>query len=188
MGFYFKIMDPARHRFPGTPSASMSTTPNTTPLPSRSSSPIPDEKSLKRSTTSGTSRKGGKKRPRARSRSNVRSSSLFHEVYARLHENPVGIFESQRYLNLETRFAHPDADEVLSRMMKLLGDSAADLLGCCSDALDYSIAWFDRMGDTEGLFSSVRLRKESRSREIFQSKEIGDNLLAALIQFKSETR
>ncbi|KAI5115336.1 hypothetical protein M0805_008881, partial [Coniferiporia weirii] len=40
-------------------------------------------------------------------------TSLFHEVLSRSTENAVGVFESQRFLNLELRMAHPNADELV---------------------------------------------------------------------------
>lgn len=62
--------------------------------------------------------------------------------FGRAHENPVGVFESQRFLNLEARtLAHPDADSMLACMRSLLSESSADLLVQCAETLEYVDGW-----------------------------------------------
>ncbi len=64
-------------------------------------------------------------------------------LFGLARENAVGVFESQRFLNLEARahLSHPDADVFLERMRSMLSESASDLLVCSADTLEHVDEW-----------------------------------------------
>lgn len=193
MSFYFKIMDPSRHRFQGTPSASVIGTPTTTPGASRPTSPA--------STPGAEERSPANSRPnslRSRRRRHHHHyfgihhaqghSSLFHEVLSRPYENTVGVFEFQKYLNLEIRFTHPGAEVVLSHMMQLLAESAQDLLICCADSLDYFVAWLQRVNDDRIWKRYINKKGLSWEEAITENEEVTWKLKNSLSEFRESKR
>ena len=165
MAFYFKIIDPAVDKQPGTPALSNFNTPASTPPISRPStrpsSPVYSPTPSNASVSSAMHRHNHHRHRFFRQsffhrhhhshhRSSLLSqlhhpSSLFHEVLSRTTENPVGVFESQRYLNIEIHLSHPESNEFSTCMMRLLGESAKELLTCCADSLDYVADWLERL-------------------------------------------
>ena len=193
MAFYFRIMDPARHKFPGTvtPMPSPNGTPGTaTRMTTRSHTPTvalsrtssvmptsPDGKALQSRryrqgyhyfSRSHRSVHGHHHHQRQHHHHHTpislpffhshHASTLLQEALSRSrsptldhsqpqsHEGLVGVFESQRYLNLETRFAHPDAEALLGQMMSLLNESVGDLLETCASAMEVVGTWFGDVG------------------------------------------
>ncbi|KAI5118341.1 hypothetical protein M0805_009144 [Coniferiporia weirii] len=197
MAFYFRIMDPSRHRFPGTPVA--------TPVPSRQATPptspgdmIPNPSASGTPTGSITSRRRRYRHsahPHAHHHHHhhhnalAHPGSLFHEVRARSPEHAVGVFESQAYLNLETRFAHAGADALRARMMGLLGASAGALLLCSADTLDYCSAWLQRVNDDRVWKRVLMGRRGKLWKEVVQDNEdVKDKLKACLEEFRITKR
>ena len=115
-------------------------------------------------------------------------------------ENPVGVFESQRYLNLETRFAHPDADAVLGRMMALLNESVRDLVEACASAMEDVGLWLGEVEKEGGwkawaasVMEAVRggwteRRKERWEETVKMAEEARERLDKALHEFRTKKR
>lgn len=92
----------------------------------------------------------------------------------------MGVFESQRYLNLETNvFAHRDADAILSRMMGLLSDSSLDLLNTCADTLEYVDTWL-RCVQTRGVLEALSGTTERR--QALEAHTIVTNTLKGVLE------
>ncbi|KAF9457122.1 hypothetical protein BDZ94DRAFT_1203283 [Collybia nuda] len=92
-------------------------------------------------------------------------SSLLHLSLSRSHryENAVGVFESQRYLNLEaTRFNDPDAKTYTTQTTLLLHESCDDLLAVCGSGVATIREWFDGVRDGRFKFWIPREEKEAR--------------------------
>ncbi|KAG2140498.1 uncharacterized protein EDB93DRAFT_1241857 [Suillus bovinus] len=73
-------------------------------------------------------------------------SSLLHLALSRVPkhsgETAVGVFESQKYLNLEAiHLSHPDSTFFTARANELLSNSCQDLLSVCEEVLGISGAW-----------------------------------------------
>ena len=197
MAFYFKIMDPSRHRFPGTSAAC---TPLTSPLPSRATSPASTPGLEDRSPSSSRNNSLRSRRRRSRMHlhhhhyfnfhfSHGHPTSLFHEVLNRSHENPVGVFESQKYLNLETRFTHPGAEAVLHRMMQLLGESANELLLCCAESIDHFVTWLQRVNDDRIWKRYIKKRcLKWEGEAVVENEEVIHNLRTCLDEFRRTKR
>lgn len=216
MAFYFKIMDPSRHRFTGNISGSCTPTFTFTPTPSRPSSkpasracspPSTPKSDYPRSSQMGSKTQGDLTVPRRRrvynglyhyfqSHHNLpgllgNSHSLFRDIRVRGHdsEHAVGVFESQAYLNLESRFEHANADVLLDNMMSLLGSSTNALLVRCSDTLDHATKWLQRVND-DRLWKRVIKRRQIRKwQDVVEENEgIRDSLKKCLEEFRSVRR
>lgn len=159
MAFYFRITDTVKDFASASPARSQASTPFITPSPSvpslRDLDPANSIAPSNASMTSASRRRRNKKGNRndlffglhlrnAQSFfSHVHNPSLiFQDAVERAQENSVGVFESQRYLNLETKLVHRDADVFIARITALLGESAEDLLMCCADTVDHIDTWF----------------------------------------------
>ena len=195
MAFYFKIMDPSRHKFPGTPA--------TTPLQSRASSRAPSAPSTPRvdntKSNGGLTNNNGSISSRRRrthqashyfqSHHRQSSKSHLHEMLSRPLEHAVGVFESQAYLNLESRFEHANADFLRACFMRTLGSSAEPLLLCCADSIAHANSWFQRVKD-DGLLRRLASRdKAARWSDIVQENEAKkEKLIAVLDEFRNVAR
>ncbi|KAH8105047.1 hypothetical protein DFH11DRAFT_1864282 [Phellopilus nigrolimitatus] len=219
MAFYFRIMDPVRHAFPGTG--------GTTPIHSGPSSPPgtphahvhahfgSNAASVSNSHSNSSASIASRRRRRhttalphyfslphaahahAHTPGHPHLGSLFHEVRARAPEHAVGAFESQAYLNLETRLAHAGADALRFRMTCLLGESAGALLGCAADALDHCTGWLQRVNDDRlwkrvwrGVRGRIRRRAGERMCEevVLENEEVKARLKACLEEFRKTKR
>lgn len=115
-------------------------------------------------------------------------SSLFHEVLDRQAEGAVGVFESQRYLNLETRLTHPNAEEVIPRVVAHLGESSADLTATCADALDHLAAWLGRMNQDRFWKLFRRDREKTWGEGIQEDEAMCARLRSVLEEFRLKKR
>ncbi|KAH8109100.1 hypothetical protein DFH11DRAFT_1629750 [Phellopilus nigrolimitatus] len=187
MVFYFKIIGPQ----PGMPALSVLSTPWSTPSHSRP--PSPTRSQGEATSASNSSVKSTGRHHSHRNNAHAHSSHHFFSTLRRHHtlhghnqhhrshhspltpslsarhsltfqvENAVGVFESQRYLNLEARFSHPSADDLFPRIMELLGESTGDLVACCADTLDHVVDWLGRMNKDR--FWKLYGRKRGKSWE-----------------------
>lgn len=103
-------------------------------------------------------------------------------------EGAVGVFESQRYLNLETRLAHPNAEEVIPRVVAHLGESSADLTTACADALDYLAAWLGRMNQDRFWKLFRRERDRTWGEGIREDEAMCARLRSVLEEFRLKKR
>lgn len=148
MAFYFKIMDPFRDNFFATPAPSRVGSPVQSPSPSQLPSPNPAA-DVDANLNSPPPTPTGSPKPRRPQHRRYHSfphplqQRLLRETMNRAQESTVGVFESQKYLNLETRFRHPDNDALSDRAMNLLGEGAADLLVHSAHALGCVVSWLE---------------------------------------------
>lgn len=115
-------------------------------------------------------------------------SSLFHDVFDRSEEGAVGVFESQRYLNLETRLMHPNAEEVIPQVVGHLGESSSGLTECCADALDHLARVFDRMNQDRFWKLFCRERERTWEETIRYDEEMRAKLRSVLEEFRQKKR
>lgn len=106
-------------------------------------------------------------------------------------EQAVGVFESQRYLNLDakTHTRDPNAAEYTSICTGLLSESCDELLGCCTNALKESQDWLGHL--REGRWSFWKNHKERNERWWKRQDGIQkarDELVRVLELFRHETR
>ncbi|KAH8105763.1 hypothetical protein DFH11DRAFT_1278514 [Phellopilus nigrolimitatus] len=214
MAFYFKIIDPVVDKQPGFATSSAVNTPLSTPgqslAPTRTPSPTPPQSGA---STSSNNSIVSTTRPRNRHRHHSphhsiyqhfhnshhrqyrhkfsvfgNPASLFQEALSRSTGNAVGVFESQRYLNLESRLAHPDADQLRQHVMELLGESTSELRACCADALEHLVSWLERMNQDRfwKLFRRERLKTWEES--IRDDEAVKDRLRRVLDEFREKKR
>lgn len=244
MAFYFKIMDPSRHRFPGTRTPGTHTPLQRTPAHSPPGSPpttpgthaahVAPGGILNVGPRSPTSSITSRRRRAVHRIHHAHLSSPLHNLFQhfplhmRMHGHgyghhggggaslfapsldphgpglapeagPVGVFESQAYLDLEARFAHAGADTLRARAMGLLGaeDGAGPLLRCAADALGMCGHWVERIDEEMIVGRVVRLLKTKlgmrRKRKVsdnvvLQIENVRARLLACLEEFRKEKR
>ncbi|KAL5495894.1 hypothetical protein ACEPAI_1358 [Sanghuangporus weigelae] len=120
--------------------------------------------------------------------SKYHASSLFHDVLDRASEGVVGVFESQRYLNLETRLMHPKAEEVIPQIVHQLGESSADLAQCAGDALEHLTRRFGRMNEDRFYKLFRRERAMSWEEGIRDDESMLMKLKSVLEEFRTKSR
>ena len=103
-------------------------------------------------------------------------------------EGVVGVFESQRYLNLEARLTHPNAEEVIPQIVHRLGESSADLVQCVGDALEHLAVKLSRMN--EDRFHKLFCRERAMSWEegIRDDEGMLRKLKGGLEEFRTKKR
>ncbi|KAL5518361.1 hypothetical protein ACEPAH_43 [Sanghuangporus vaninii] len=116
------------------------------------------------------------------------ASSLFHDVLNRTSEGVVGVFESQRYLNLETRLAHPNAEEFIPQIVHHLGESSADLAKCAGDALEHLALKFGRMNEDRFYKLFCRERAMSWEEGINDDESMLKKLKSVREEFRTKGR
>jgi len=108
-----------------------------------------------------------------------------------IQEQGVGAFESQQYLDLETRVMHPDADIYTAKITALLGESANDLVICCADTVDHIDKWFEEV-NAERLWMRLlfwRDRNDNAWEDGLRNHEdTRDRLQRILDEFKKDKR
>lgn len=241
MSFYFKIMDPSRHRFPGCQTPGTFTPVQQTPVQSPPGSPPPTPSGYtSNGANAGVIHNTGSRSPTGsiasrRRRHGRRVGGHGHHLHSPLHNlflhfpghmhlrgyhhssggaslfapsldahasesGAVGVFESQAYLNLEARFAHPGADALRTKAMNLLGAEAGagTLLYCAANALGVCGKWIERVDDDRllgrffkrlaeklGVGQRRRMKAEDIVLEIETTKS---KLQSCLEDFKREKR
>ncbi|TDL16038.1 hypothetical protein BD410DRAFT_731828 [Rickenella mellea] len=189
MAFFFKIMDPFSENFPSTPGASRAGSPAATPYQSRPPSPSPLHEGTPSSPKYPSSVSSRRRRhQRQHSFPYGRQNFLFHIALNHTQENAVGVFESQKYLNLESRFNHPENDYFADSAMNLLGTCSTDLLKSSADALRHVISWLEK-ADSNGLIGfQNRTPRESWEEAIQQNENAKMSLERTLRDFREKKR
>ncbi|KAG6918461.1 hypothetical protein DXG01_014088 [Tephrocybe rancida] len=179
MGVYFLLVDPTRPRFPATPAPSMPTSPALSRQPSidagheglvmkkrhSHSQPQPQPSSPLHSRTSSHVNINLNK--------HVHHSLLHFHHHGRKHENAVGVFESQRYMNLEmNRFNDPFAEEYTAQT-----------------GLEAVHTWIGgvRAGRLRFLFRTKET-KEAWAEQLVAHQVIRDELFDVIERFREEGR
>jgi hypothetical protein len=130
---------------------------------------------------------------RSQKHDNLLHNSLLHLAISRnpKPEHAVGVFESSRYLNLESmRLSHPDSVQTTARITRLLYESADELIGGCAEALNGVHTWMGQVREGRWDFWVSKMEKIERFR--YKDQEIrGDEkaeLEDALQRFRYEKR
>ncbi|KAJ2912099.1 hypothetical protein MD484_g8319, partial [Candolleomyces efflorescens] len=105
-------------------------------------------------------------------------------------EHVVGVFESQKYLNLEAKLLRdPRQEEWIQMETELLSEGCVPLLEECSKGIKTVDSWLDHV--RHGRFNSClgRTKKENhRARLVEQVVEVQSTLSAALSEFREHGR
>ncbi|KAG1817351.1 hypothetical protein EV424DRAFT_1324468 [Suillus variegatus] len=122
-------------------------------------------------------------------------SSLLHLALSRVPkhsgETAVGVFESQKYLNLEAiHLSHPDSNFFTARANELLSDSCQDLLSVCQEVLGISGAWIGNVGGFS--FDFLRGYNEDKAQnhreEVQRYEDLLEKLMRELDEFSTKKR
>ncbi|KAH7905721.1 hypothetical protein BJ138DRAFT_1130340 [Hygrophoropsis aurantiaca] len=118
--------------------------------------------------------------------------SLLHLALSHIPkpEFAVGVFESQRYLNLEaTHMAHPESERFTAQATELLSESCQDLLGCCENGLQGAQDWLGRCRDHRWRFWMSDQQKDKLIGEAAQKYgKLHGELSKALEDFQETKR
>ncbi|CDZ98776.1 Predicted membrane protein [Phaffia rhodozyma] len=143
-----------------------------------------------RSRSSWTS---GRKRADSPSRSHARDHHHHHHSTShfnlleklRKSQEPVGLFESHRYMDLEKKSEFQD--DHIHYQLQLLASSSLPLVRALDEAIKHAIAWAERMNNDRSLSStdSKKFRGDSFLKANDQAIEA---LKAAIIKFKTVDR
>ncbi|KAG6811615.1 hypothetical protein H0H92_006630 [Tricholoma furcatifolium] len=193
MGVYFSLVDPTRPRFPLTPAPSAPVS----PALSRQPSTVDLHEAAagkKNRMTPTTSRLPSPTHSRQGSNVNLakhlhHSLSHYHPGRHR-HENAVGVFESQRYMNLEaTRLNDPFTEQYTAQMVENLHECCNDLLDGCRNGLTAVKDWLGgvRAGRLQFLFKTRQV-KEAWAKQLADHQKLRDEFSASIERFRTEGR
>ncbi|KAI0060820.1 hypothetical protein BV25DRAFT_1871013 [Artomyces pyxidatus] len=217
MNTYYSLIDPTRERFPVTPAPSHPGTPMLgTPTHSRPPSPglgdsaapppsAPVALSSQTDLEKAASRAGQTSRkrhphfesptPSIRSRRHTHRQSHGQLLLQSLHvpnhhEHVVGVFESQRYLDLESQhFGHPQSAYFTQRATDLLFQSCEGLLGSCGSAVKGLDRWLEGSHKHRWVFWKGGNARERIHRERLDDLfKVTEELTRALDLFRKEKR
>lgn len=218
MTVYFTLLDTTREKFPMTPGPSRPQTPALTPVATRPPSPVRDHdgdhtpvspiEDQPKSATSSTYRRRrhphlhfGDHSPRSRHHGDSHSHNSHHNLlhHSLLHlgishhakpEEAVGVFESNRYINLESmHMTGPDSVRLSAQTTKLLDESADELLGGCVDALKGVCEWMGQLRKGRwDIWVSREKRKKRVDDRIKKYEEMKKVLEDILDRFRNEKR
>lgn len=211
MAYFFSVMDTRRSKFPQpylqTPLPSEPATPTETPMISRTNTPNGSDDENDPSPVDQTSVRGDRnswtgslssphtKRSRHRHRHQHSHHTLFHLPHHHLlkealnqsqEHHPVGVFESQHYMNIEKRLHHPNEAAIEENCLRLLSESVQDLLTEVGGAMDHIVEWLGRTNSER-----LRLRPQKpgvRSDILGEHERAVEKLNTVISQFLSEKR
>ena len=122
-------------------------------------------------------------------------SSLLHMAIPRVPkpsgETAVGVFESQRYMDLEaTHLSHPASAQYTARVTELLSTSCRDLLSVCEEALGSSGAWMGNVRKYRFDFwrRSHEDRVQTHKEEVKKYQALLEKLTSELDEFTTKKR
>ncbi|KAG1767104.1 hypothetical protein EDD22DRAFT_876477 [Suillus occidentalis] len=120
-------------------------------------------------------------------------SSLLHLALSRApkhsEETAVGVFESQKYLNLEAiHLSHPDSAFFTAQVTELLSDSCQDLLSVCEEVLGVSGAWLGNIRKFSfGFWKSRHEDKvQIQKKEVQKYEDLLESLTRELDEFTTK--
>ncbi|KAJ8489973.1 hypothetical protein ONZ45_g13364 [Pleurotus djamor] len=114
---------------------------------------------------------------------------LHHHQYHPKAEFAVGVFESQRYLNLEaTRLHDPAAVEHTKQANVLLQQSCEDLVAACGDGVKEIIAWLTSVREGTWRFVRDREREKVCRERCNRLISVRERLAQELCAFKADKR
>lgn len=100
----------------------------------------------------------------------------------------VGVFEAQKYLNLETRLRHPHGDMLADRAMRLLGESSAELLTDTANALRHVVSWLERLNACRFWKLFNRGQEEQWKADVKANEDMAARLQCSLREFRETKR
>jgi hypothetical protein len=129
---------------------------------------------------------------RSQKHDNLLHNSLLHLAISRnpKPEHAVGVFESNRYLNLESmRLSHSDSVQTTARITRLLDESADELIGGCAEALKGVHTWMGQVREGRWDFWVSKMEKmRDLDTKIKRYEEMKNKLEDALQRFRYEKR
>jgi Putative ER transporter, 6TM, N-terminal len=129
---------------------------------------------------------------RSQEHDNLLHNSLLHLAISRnpKPEHAVGVFESNRYLNLESmHLSHPDSVQTTVRITKLLDESADELIGDCTEALKGVHKWMGQVREGRWDFWVGKMEKtRDLDTKIKKYEEMKNKLEDTLQRFRYEKR
>jgi hypothetical protein len=200
MAFFYRTMDTQRQKYPNIPHLSQPATPVETPVQTRTATPnisddeddaSPVDKASSRgdrNSWAGSTSSAPKKRHQPHQSRHRHHHSLFHlphhhhvlrEALNQSQEHhPVGVFESQQYMNIEKRRHHPQGEILEEKSLRLLAESVEELLTEAGSAMDHILDWLDRLNSDRFLFGRQRRKtwKDSVEANEHALKGINDAL------------
>ncbi|KAF7322544.1 hypothetical protein HMN09_00032900 [Mycena chlorophos] len=201
MTVYFKVVDPTRERFPVTPVVSRLGTP-VPGSPAASRPPSPPRTPIRESAEwiDENDRDTSPPTPSRRSRHSHTHSQHHHHhnsLIQSLHlhlgrkktEHAVGVFESQRYLDLEANLVHPHVVSHTKETTELLGKSCTPLLKACQESMLWVQDWLvhARRG-VLGRLIAGRKQREALKARIKELDRVCSAHKVALEAFRNEQR
>ncbi|KAJ7286108.1 hypothetical protein C8J57DRAFT_1431688 [Mycena rebaudengoi] len=126
--------------------------------------------------------------PTRKSRTHSHHHTLLHNSLLHLSlgrkksEHAVGVFESQRYLDLEAHLSHPETEAHTKQSTALLAQCCAPLLRSCQDSLTWIQDW---LGSRWMGGARKRQALEHRINELGKMRE---NLVAVLAELREDKR
>ncbi|KAI0041545.1 hypothetical protein FA95DRAFT_1548599 [Auriscalpium vulgare] len=105
-------------------------------------------------------------------------------------EHVVGVFESQRYLDLETQhFAHPNGAQFIQRANELLSESCEDLLTSCGGAVGVFEQWLESgLNDKWVFWKGGKKREQLQRARLDKLYAATDDVTRVLSSFRKDKR
>ncbi|KAF8067019.1 hypothetical protein FPV67DRAFT_1769133 [Lyophyllum atratum] len=196
MGVYFSLIHPTRARFPATPAPSGVGTPNI----SRTTTQQPTQRE--------GSMRSGQQSPARSSHSQQQQQHHHHhhfDLHRHLHQNilrrafhprqqrtesAVGVFESQRYMDLEAeRFNDPYAEVYTEQTTQNLSASCHNLIDGCRGGLQTIRDWLGHVRDGRMRYlMNTRETIGKWEKQLAEHEKVREGLAAALERFRREER
>lgn len=120
--------------------------------------------------------------------SHTNSLATFSVSEAWNHDLAVGVFETQRYLNLESKLLHPRAEEFIPVIVSLLGECSKELTECCAETLEYLAECFANMNEYRFWKLFRRTRSRTWGESIRNDEAARARLQVAIVSFQKDKR
>ncbi len=191
MAFFFQIIDTSKDRFLGSKLRTpIETSFNNTPEISRPPSPLggDDEPHLEREIPPSISSTRSRRRrlavplPRLQ---NLHIRTLRNSLALDEEEPHVGLFETQRYLNLEARMFHPNSEQLTEQATSLLYQSTKGILLASATGLELAIEWLDRLNTLRFRYPWQKEEGTSHEESLAACQKAASDLEEALTLFRS---
>lgn len=115
------------------------------------------------------------------------SLALSHVTTESAGESAVGVFESQRYLALEsTRLSYGQSEDLTEQFTELLSESCDELMGACGEALQSIREWL--AGVRRSSFGGKKKVERQRKERLDAMEQRRDELNRAIEVFRREKR